>query len=119
MFGRGSNCKISHISDGTSNTFMFAETTMNMYNGTTPSWGYRGWVHTGLDPRYGVNTWAYGTTTPVVGRVGSWGYPGSLHTGGCYFAMGDGSIRFVRDNTPAATLRQVATISEGVIANTD
>jgi prepilin-type N-terminal cleavage/methylation domain-containing protein len=119
MFGQGSDLKMTQIIDGTSNTFMFAETTMNMYNGTTPCWGYRGWVHTGLDPRYGINNWNYGTVAPVYGRVGSWGYPGSIHPGGCNLAMGDASVRFVAQSTSTTTLRQMSTINEGVSANTD
>jgi prepilin-type N-terminal cleavage/methylation domain-containing protein/prepilin-type processing-associated H-X9-DG protein len=119
MFGQNSDLKISQVGDGTSNTFMFAETTLDMYNGTTPSWGYRGWVHTGLDPAYGINTWTYGTVTPIPGRVGSWGYPGSLHSNGCNFAMGDASVRFVPQSLTTTLLRQLSTINEGVLAATE
>jgi prepilin-type N-terminal cleavage/methylation domain-containing protein/prepilin-type processing-associated H-X9-DG protein len=118
-FGQNSRTRLSDISDGASNTFLFGETTLDVYNGTTPAWGYRGWVHTGVDPAAGINDWTFGIPnfTPITGRLGSWGRPGSLHPGGCNFAMGDGSVRFVPESVDANTLRQVGTIAEGTIAN--
>jgi hypothetical protein len=50
MFGENSTTKITDVKDGTSNTFMIGETTLEVYNGRTASWGYRGWVMTGADP---------------------------------------------------------------------
>ena len=47
--------RITDATDGSSNTFMLGETTLNVYNGTTAAWGYRGWVHTGIDPLAGIN----------------------------------------------------------------
>lgn len=130
MFGENSATKLSHISDGTSNTFMIGETTVEpRCNGWGPVWGYRGWVQTGLDPSRttsgrGINDWSLsasfttcgtpgGTNPPRPGRLGDWGRVGSLHTGGAQFAMGDGSVRFVNESVPAATLRLVALIADG------
>jgi prepilin-type processing-associated H-X9-DG protein len=42
-----------------------------------------------------------------------------MHSTGANFAMGDGSIRFVRDSVPAITLGQMALISDGTVVNTD
>jgi prepilin-type processing-associated H-X9-DG protein len=42
-----------------------------------------------------------------------------LHPGGANFAMGDGSVRFVRETIPAATLRLVALMSDGSVINLD
>jgi prepilin-type N-terminal cleavage/methylation domain-containing protein/prepilin-type processing-associated H-X9-DG protein len=121
MFGENSTTNLTRVSDGTSNTFMIGETTLTVHNGRTASWGYRGWVMTGIDPAAGINDWSYPVPgyVPVVGTLGSWGRAGSLHTGGCNFAMGDGSVRFVRETVANTTLRQVATMAEGIIANTD
>jgi prepilin-type N-terminal cleavage/methylation domain-containing protein len=121
MFGQNSATKLTDVTDGTSNTFMLGETTKTVYNGRTASWGYRGWVMTGVDPAAGINDWSYPVAgfVPQPGRLGSWGRAGSLHPGGCHFAMGDASVRFVRESTATATLRQVATMSEGTVANLD
>jgi hypothetical protein len=143
-FGENSNAKIEDAKDGSSNTFMLGETLVEpRCNGWGEVWAYRGWVQTGLDPgtarvaqsgnpAQGINNWSLiaswttncnpsstGTAAPRPGRLGDWGRVGSFHTGGAQFAMGDGSIRFVRESVPATTLEQMANISGGVIANTD
>src|SRR5262245_9699337 len=124
MFGQNSTCRFADITDGASNTFMIGETTLNVFNGTTSAWGYRGWVHTGIDPAAGINDWTFVPTpnppiTPIRGRLGSWGRAGSLHPNGCHFAMGDGAVRFVRESMDIITLRRMATIQETVHASID
>ena len=143
-FGENSKSKIEDAKDGSSNTFMLGETLVEpRCNGWGEVWAYRGWVQTGLDPgtgrvgssadpNQGINNWTLiatwttncnpsstGTAAPRPGRLGDWGRVGSLHTGGCHFAMGDGSVRFVRESVPALTLEHMANLSGGVTANTD
>ncbi|MGZ3382900.1 MAG: H-X9-DG-CTERM domain-containing protein [Isosphaeraceae bacterium] len=48
-----------------------------------------------------------------MGTLGSWSWVGSFHTGGANFLLGDGSVRFLDAGVPAATLRQLSTISGG------
>ncbi|OWK43700.1 DUF1559 domain-containing protein [Fimbriiglobus ruber] len=120
MFGENSTTKMTDVKDGTSNTFMIGETLMTIYNGRTSSWGYRGWVMTGIDPEEGINHWYTPTGgTPQVGTLASWAYAGSMHTGGCNFAMGDGSVRFVQASVSTTTLLQVSYMSDGTIASLD
>jgi len=143
-FGENSKTKIEDAKDGSSNSFMLGETTVEpRCNGWGEVWAYRGWVQTGLNPgtgqvsssaipTQGINNWTLiaswtacgnpastGTNAPRAGRLGNWGQVGSLHTGGAQFAMGDGSIRFVRESVPALTLQSMARISDGVVANSD
>jgi prepilin-type N-terminal cleavage/methylation domain-containing protein/prepilin-type processing-associated H-X9-DG protein len=116
VFGQNSTTRMTDIGDGTSNTFMLGETTRNVYNGRTASWGYRGWVMTGIDPAGGINDWSfYGYVVPTFGQLGSWGRAGSRHPGGCHFAMADASVRFVRESTSTTTLWQSAMMADGSV----
>ncbi|MBN9117711.1 MAG: DUF1559 domain-containing protein [Planctomycetes bacterium] len=120
MFGENSNTKFTDVTDGTSNTFMLGEQTVLTSNGESNPWGYRGWVMTGVDPAPGINVWYTPSGgTPQVGNLNSWGQAGSLHTGGCNFAMGDGSIRFVKASTSTTTLSQTARMSDGSVPTLD
>lgn len=115
MFGENSNCRIRDVIDGTTNTFMVGETTLEVQNGEAGAWAYRGWVMTGADPSgVGINRWYVPTGgAPQAGNLASWGQVGSLHTGGCHFAMGDGSVRFVSQSTNLTLLGQLATMADG------
>lgn len=132
MFGENSDLKMSQVSDGLSNTLMLGETTQTVYNGTSPAWGYRAWVLVGVDPTKGtgVNDFTFcaswtgfpapGCIPVINGRLGDWGRAGSLHTGGAQFAMGDASIRFVKQTVAASTLVAYVTYAGGEVnANTD
>ena len=113
MFGQNSNCPMARVTDGMSNTFMLAETCFQIHAGPGPAWGYRGWKMSGIDPRFGINRWEVANfgTLEAVGRAGS------FHPAGCHFAMGDGSVRFVRED--CETLYHMSTIAGGVPADTD
>jgi prepilin-type processing-associated H-X9-DG protein len=137
MFGENSTTRIADVKDGTSNTFMLAETTVEpRCNGWGPVWGLRGWVQHGLDPSRntgganapGINDWtliaswtqcgnptATGSNAPKLGRLGDWGRVGSYHAGGAQFAMGDGSVRFVQQNALASLLKAMSTVAGGEI----
>ncbi|MGL4555709.1 MAG: DUF1559 domain-containing protein [Gemmataceae bacterium] len=130
MFGENSDTKLTHITDGTSNSFMIGETTKWHANGAAFAWAYRTWVMSGIDPgtsNPGLNlwhlpavhpTWQNPPYVPVPGRIRTWwAAAGSLHTGGCHFAMGDGSVRFMSESTDATTLERLCTISAGEVVN--
>ena len=122
MFGQNSDCPIAQITDGMSNTFMIGESTLEVYNGECNAWGYRGWVMTGVDPAEwsrGVNDWFWSSAPEMIrGRLGSWGYAGSMHPGGCHFAMGDGTVRWVTEQVPETTLQKLSEIADGTVADT-
>jgi len=118
MFGENSTTRFSDVTDGTSNTVAFCETTLEVYNGRCPPWGYRGWVQVGVDIGYsgGINDWSYISTPtyiPKAGKVGSWARPGSLHPGGCMVCLADGSVRFISQTTDAVLRDRLASMADG------
>jgi len=127
MFGENSDLKLAQVSDGLSNTLMLGETTQTVFNGTSVAWGYRAWVLVGVDPTRGtgVNDFTFcaswtgfpapGCIPVINGRLGDWGRAGSLHTGGAQFAMGDASVRFVRQSVAAAALVAYVTYAGGEV----
>ena len=128
MFGNQSSSKIEDAKDGSSNTIMLCETTLEVWDGRAPAWGYRGWVQVGIDPvgkgsPLGINiwpccSWNSWASSPIpgkTGKLGEWGSPGSLHPGGAMFAMVDGSVRLLSQNIPATTLEALATYNAGDI----
>jgi Protein of unknown function (DUF1559) len=122
MFGQNSNCKIALVTDGMSNTFMLAETCFRVNagidgnHGCGTAWGYRSAGMAGIDTSWpGINVWdvgAYGTLAHARS-------PGSMHQGGCHFALGDGSVRWVSQSVGFGVLGQMSTIAGGEAANTD
>src|SRR5581483_589155 len=115
---------VAMVTDGLSNTFMIAETVREVFNGQCPAWGYRAWVMAGIDPIQnqdppGINDWWFNNKTQVYGTLGTWSCAGSLHPGGCNFAMGDGSVRFVSEDVPVPVLGHLSTIAEGIPASPD
>jgi hypothetical protein len=91
---------------------MLGELTVGVANGEGSPWSYRGWVMTGVDPGVGINVWDDPGTGPLVGTLNSWGQAGSLHSGGCFFAMGDGSVRFVSEATTTTVLGQASRMGD-------
>lgn len=117
MFGEGSTTRITDIKDGSSNTCAMAEATFEIYNGVRSAWAYRDWVHTGVDISYTrVNDWTfYGYNVPKAGTLGSWQFAGSTHTGGMHILLGDGSVRFISENTDMTILQRLSRINDGLV----
>ena len=128
MFGENSTTRPTDVTDGLSNTFALGETTKWHSNGAAFAWGYRAWVMSGIDPgtsNPGLNlwhlplvhpTWQNPPYTPVPGRIRTWwAAAGSLHTGGSHFAFGDGSVRYLTENTSTTALEQMCTMSAGEV----
>lgn len=113
MFGENSTAKVAHVTDGTSNTIMIGETTLENANGTCPAWAYRGWVQVGVNPGNGINVWGP-PATPTHGKVRSWPYAGSLHPGGAHFCFADGSVRFLSQSLDTTTLNRLSAMADGL-----
>jgi prepilin-type N-terminal cleavage/methylation domain-containing protein len=116
MFGQNSNCPIARVTDGMSNTFMLGETLFTTGHGQGTAWGYRSWDMVGIDPFAGINSWGPDGT---IGTLPYSANPGSMHPGGCFFAMGDGSVRWVSQSVSPSVLLDMSTINGGIVADTE
>lgn len=98
LFNR-SKTKIVSISDGSSNTLMFGEGLGCEATGTTRSFKWA-WMGVGAIPlKFGLAPGGGGpapTSVNTGATIGGWNYFSSAHTGQVLFAMGDGSVRGVR-----------------------
>jgi prepilin-type N-terminal cleavage/methylation domain-containing protein len=111
--------KLVEVTDGTSNTIMIGErcmfphpTAVNEYR----SWirGNNGGAGAAKNVTYPINSTFYNGST----NFNDMGF-GSSHTGGCGFALGDGTVRFVNQNINLALLQALSTINAGETASID
>ncbi len=124
LFGNDSNSTFRDVTDGTSNTAMLVETTLEVHFYAGQTWGYGKTGGVGVDlssvlsPT--INYWRCcpSSTNPFqetrVGTLAGWMSPGSLHSGGCHIVLVDGAVRFISENIDDNVRTQLATIAEGV-----
>jgi prepilin-type N-terminal cleavage/methylation domain-containing protein/prepilin-type processing-associated H-X9-DG protein len=105
---------MASLQDGTSNTFMVGEDV----SGRLREIGYN-WVHSVCQFRLANCPINY--RRPNGKFWDRWFDMGfySHHAGGANFAMGDGSTRFVSENTPLGIVRAFGTVRGGEVANLD
>jgi len=128
IFGENSETTLPDIADGTTNTLMMGEQTLELFNGVTSSWAYAGWVSVGIDPvggwnvtypAKGLNIWNYNNNTSALnntpGRRASWYNAASLHPGGVNFVMADGSVRFIQDSIDLPNLTRLCRMADGEV----
>jgi len=99
------------ILDGTSNTFLVGETDFKPAGVPSRSYGAV-WA-------YGYIAYAWGTTAHPFNKHNNtttiYGAFRSEHAGGGNFAMGDGSVRFVREGLDQSTYRAFSTRADGEV----
>jgi prepilin-type N-terminal cleavage/methylation domain-containing protein/prepilin-type processing-associated H-X9-DG protein len=126
IFGENNDTTLVTITDGTSNTLMMGEQTLELFNGVTSGWSYAGWVSVGIDPvgawnvtfpAQGLNIWNYNNNTSPLnkqfGRRASWYNAASLHSGGVNFVFADGSVRFVQETIDIPNLTRLSRMADG------
>lgn len=108
MFGVNGACRLSDVSDGTSNTFMLVETpfkkNVNVYGPFWSGWNYTTGVEFGqvISAKGGCGGGAGGCPF-------AWG-SGSLHAGGMHYCKADGSVGWASENTLFAILQGLTSI---------
>ncbi|MBA4188711.1 MAG: prepilin-type cleavage/methylation domain-containing protein [Planctomycetaceae bacterium] len=109
--------KLTDASDGTSNTIMLGELS---WNNETTGTRYRSWLR-GCDTAEvcaGAKNITNAMNSPSIATFNDIAM-GSMHTGGANFCMGDGSIRFLRDQIPLVTYKALASMNGGEIISGD
>ncbi|HUP81374.1 MAG TPA: DUF1559 domain-containing protein, partial [Pirellula sp.] len=119
FFSVGVNLKgigLGAISDGTSNTLAIGEYTTK----TTTTRGTF-WAYPYTSYAMGSMTLSSAQLIPdydrscALGGICKRGF-GSMHTGGLNFSLGDGSVRFISNNTDMQILCNAATIANGEVS---
>lgn len=107
-FTRRSQNNMGAMTDGTSNTFFFGETTggkSSQYG--TAKYGHS-WMGSGVLPTYwGINTTQVATNDYLTSKF-YWYKFGSEHPNIVQFAMGDGAVKSISQNTNAITYTRLS-----------
>ncbi|TWT32963.1 DUF1559 domain-containing protein [Blastopirellula retiformator] len=110
--------KMRDITDGTSNTFFLGEISWTQRNGNATR--YRPWSRGGRTNNFMApcKNVAQPINADFIALFNDMSY-GSNHPGGCMFALGDASVRFVAETVNYDTLLSMASCGGGETATLD
>ncbi len=116
-FGQNSHVEIRDFVDGTSNTFMFGER-YSPVDLTADAVGHGTWIGVpDCTPAQGLAMALADTSVRInIGRPlreQTTGF-GSIHPGGAFFALGDGSVKFVSQQLALVAFRNLSVIDDGI-----
>ncbi len=122
--------KLTDVTDGLSNTVMLAEVLQGAGSDLRGFqwWGDAAGFSTFAPPNTSTPDQIYtagycnnqpARNLPCVGTGGAVFYSRSRHTGGVNVALGDGSVRFIRNSVNPVSWRNLGSISDGAVTSID
>jgi prepilin-type N-terminal cleavage/methylation domain-containing protein len=121
VLGVNTKVRLVDILDGTSNTIMVGERSLNEVPPNAPNKGYRSWIR-GQNGGAGASK---NVTFPINSPAGNYNASNNFndmcfasnHTGGVQILFGDGSCRFVADSVDINILKASASKDSGEVAS--
>ena len=119
--GPGWSASIRDLTDGTSNTILMGEVRMECQSFSVWGWAWPGslWYATTAPINFPTcpNDPGFGGPNPCFSNASdnwnaTFGFK-SAHTGGCFFVLGDGSVRFVSESINRLTYARLGDKSDG------
>lgn len=109
-FGGNSSSSMRDFADGASNCVMVCETVFECNSGRISPWACVQHAGTGVCLLYGINNFMPNQNTQLTTYSKN---ASSTHAGGCHALLGDGSVRFISQNTNLTVLQWLAYIADG------
>ncbi|QDT00371.1 DUF1559 domain-containing protein [Adhaeretor mobilis] len=108
----GVDVKVATVTDGLSNTIMVGELQRLNNLEDCAKWSFDGWAVGGVSNLFDTDNFPTGGTPGGLNND-FFESPGSLHPGGCNFGMGDGSVRYISEDTDTDVFKFLGGYADG------